>query len=210
MEKKPIDLMSCKWWSQGAFTYVGRIQEIKGLGYIISAWLKLHETYKEITPPLWICGGTPEDIQQFRNSLENKMDYKKLETSEEEQKLVWWGYLDFAGLSTLYLKTKVLVTHSQYEPGGRVLLEAMASAVPVIATPNGFAKDLIKNGQNGFLVKYGDVDNLSIKMEAFITNSQISKTLGENAKKTYLIQKKLWKCYQKQFEAYKKYGLSSF
>lgn len=209
-EQNPIELMSYKWWIQGAFTYVGRIQEIKGLNYIIVAWLNLYETYKELTPPLWICGGIPENIQSFRCELQNQLDFEKLQKSEAEQKLVWWGYIDFAGLSTLYLRTKVLVTHSQYEPGGRVLLEAMAAAVPVIATPNGFAKDLIINNENGFLVEYGNINELSQKMEIFIKDSKASEKLGKNAKNTYLDQKKLWKCYQQQFEVYNENGLNSF
>lgn len=210
IKQTPIDLMSYKWWLQGAYTYTGRIQKLKGVNHIIAAWIKLYEAYKEQTPPLWICGGTPEDIQTFRCELQQQLDFNMLKKAENEQKIVWWGYLDFAGLSTLYLRTKVLVTHSQYEPGGRVLLEAMAASVPVIATSNGFAKDLIKNGENGFLVEYGNVEELANKMEFFIGNPQDAEILGQNARKTYYTQKKLWKCYQRQFETYRKNGLTTF
>lgn len=207
---KPIELMNYKWWMLGAFTYVGRIQEIKGLQYIIAAWIELFKKYKESTPPLWICGGTPESIQSFRQGLKQFLNYNKLEDAEKEQKLVWWGYLDFAGICTLFLKTKVLVTHSQYEPGGRVLLEAMAASIPVIATPNGFAKDLIKNGENGFTVNFGDTEDLINKMELFIHHPEKTTYLGKNANITFLEQKNQWKCYEKQFQVYKKFGLDSF
>lgn len=207
---KPVELKKYKWWMQGAFTYVGRIQEIKGLHYIILSWLNLYEKYKQDTPPLWICGGTPENIADFRNYLSKHVNMDQIIACEKQQKIVWWGYLDFAGISALFLKTKVLVTHSLYEPGGRVLLEAMAASLPVIATPNGFAKDLIKDGINGYLVNYGDTNTLSERMEHFIKDVHISEQLGMEAKLTYLEQKELWKCYRKHFHAYVEYGLSSF
>lgn len=206
----PIELLNQKWWMQGAFIYVGRIQIIKGLHCIIAAWLELYKEYGDNTPPLWISGGIPEGIQVFREELHQYLDVCLLKQAESNQKVVWWGYLDFAGISTLFLKSKVLVTHSQYEPGGRVLLEAMAASIPVIATPNGFAKDLIINETNGFIVPYGDISALREKMSYFITNPQDAEILGRNARKTFLEQKKLWRCYEKQFYLYKKYGLDSF
>ena len=44
--------------------------------------------------------------------------------------------------------------HSKYEPGGRVSIEAMSAALPVIATPCGFAVDTIINWHTGFLVNW--------------------------------------------------------
>ena len=59
-EIKPIELIKYRWWMQGAYTYVGRLQKIKGLHHIIYAWLSLYKEYGDVTPPLWICGGTPK------------------------------------------------------------------------------------------------------------------------------------------------------
>ncbi len=47
---RTVELMKCSWWAQGAYTYVGRIQIIKGLHYIIAAWLQLYDEYGDYVP----------------------------------------------------------------------------------------------------------------------------------------------------------------
>lgn len=207
---KPVELIKCRWWTQGAYTYVGRLQKIKGLHHIIYAWLELYKQYKNDTPPLWICGGTPKNISNFRLEIKNYIDSDLLEECEKTQKIVWWGYLDSAGISTLFLKTRVFIMHSQYEPGGRVLLEALASSVPVIATANGFAKDIINNRYNGLLVEYGNIKELYLAMQYFMDETIPIVELKKNAKKTFLIQQEKWRCYSKHFEIYNELGLLSF
>ena len=207
---EPIELFKYKWWSQGAFTYVGRLQTIKGLHYIICAWLQLYEKYGSLTPPLWICGGTPNRILEFKKELSAFVEPNLLNKCEEIQKVVWWGYLDASGLSTLYLKTKALITHSQYEPGGRVLLEAFAASVPVVATYNGFAKDMINN-ENGVLVEYGDIDSLKSAMELFIKQDEVQQLkMKRCARKTFEVQLLKWNCYRRHFEIYYDMGLATF
>lgn len=207
---QPIELMKHRWWTQGAYTYVGRIEPLKGIPHIIAAWLRVYEKHGDITPPLWICGGSPDSISLLRTQLPAYVNVHLLEACEEQQKIVWWGYLDPAGISTLFLKTRVLVMHSQYEPGGRVLLEALAASIPVIATPNGFAKDMIRHGENGFLVPYGQIDALAAVMECAMQNTNLLLEMKEKAHSTYMEHNEKWRCYQKQFQVYQRLGLTSF
>src|ERR1700739_2261625 len=123
------------WWLDRCFLYVGRIAEAKGVPKILKAWLQLASELEGACPPLWLAGGTPDEIEAIRK----KADIDQLSKHDAEGKVKWWGYLDHAGLSTVLLKAHVLVTHSMYEPGGRVVLEALAQGILVIATPNGFA-----------------------------------------------------------------------
>lgn len=101
---------------------------------------------------------------------------------EEKGKLIWWGYLDENGISAIYTKTLALVTHSKYEPGGRVAIEAMCEGVPVLATPNGFALDTVQNWVNGFLISFGDIQTLTTRMEHFIKQPYLSNCMGYRAK----------------------------
>lgn len=198
----PISIADCKWWLQGAFTFIGRLEKVKGLDCIIIAWSNLFQKYQAETPPLWICGGSPVEIQKFRKNLFQYIDEKTIIYFENIQKIIWWGYLDAAGISTLFLKSNVLVTHSQYEAGGRVAIEAMSAGVPVIATKDGFAKDMIQNGYNGFLCEYGNVNRLSECMEYFILDKSKWCQMGENARITYQKFKLQWNCYNKIFTTY--------
>lgn len=172
-----------RWWSAGAYTFLGRMISIKGPLQIIQAWALLRERYGAATPPLWLIGGTPTQIANLREELLQLV--KCLPEYEAQHEIVWWGYLDQASISALFLKTLVLVTHSQFEAGGRVVLEAMCQGKPVIATPNGFAADYIQNHVNGFMVEYGDTKRLSRCMEYFIRQPYLTYTMGNAAKQTF-------------------------
>ncbi len=203
ISSKNTYLSNSNWWNQGAFLYMGRIKELKGIPIIIKAWYQLYQHYKEYTPPLWIAGGTPNAIQDMRELIEKNIS--ELSKLEESLKICWWGYLSPKSLSALFLKTSVLIAHSQYEAGGLVVIEAMSSGIPVIATPVGFAKDCIHNWKNGFLVPYQDVNILSRRMEHFILQPLLSQTLGSYAQKTYYYYIKKWSCFEKHLSVYEYY-----
>ena len=171
----------CEWWNKKAFTYTGRLSLDKGLHFIFQAWYLLLEKYQENCPPFWIIGGNPIDIEAMRSHLE--IPHNELTNLEKIGKLIWWGYLDENGVSAIYSRSLALITHSRYEPGGRVAVEAMCAELPVLATPNGFALDTINNWHNGFLIEYGDVESLAIRMEHFIRQPYLSNTMGYQAQK---------------------------
>lgn len=67
----------------------------------------------------------------------------------------------------LYPEFEVVVHFStRPEPFGRVILEAMASGVPVIAARAGGPMEIVADGTSGWLVTPGDVRTLAATMEA--------------------------------------------
>lgn len=188
------------FWAQKAFLYIGRMDRNKGLKHIFTAWNMLYNKYKDLCLPLWLAGGSIPEIEMIRSDFkEINPDLSKL---EQYGKVVWWGCIDPCGLSTVLLRTTVLLTHSLYEPGGRVVVEAMCEGVPVIATPNGFAKDTITDWYNGFLVKFGDVAALSDRMEHFIRQPYLSNILGHNAITAAREVMDSWQFIEKHLECY--------
>ncbi|MCR0349977.1 glycosyltransferase [Erysipelotrichaceae bacterium AF15-26LB] len=167
------------FWVYKAFTYYGRMDFNKGIPEIVKAWYIVLKKHNENCPPLWMIGGSLSEINTIRKEL--KKSIPDLPMLEKEYKIVWWGYLNQEGVSTILLKTLVIIMHSLYEPGGRVAVEAMCEGIPVIATPNGFARDTIKDWENGFLVNHGDINKLALKMEYFIRQPLLSNSLGMNA-----------------------------
>lgn len=188
------------WWYYGAFTYIGRIKYEKGLGNIIESWYQLYYKYKDNMPPLWIVGGQPDTITPLRDDFVKR--YPEFERLEKEMKICWWGYLTPASINAVLLKTSVVVTHSQYEAGGRVIIEALSAGKPVIATPTGFAADLIRDWKNGFLVSFDDIVLLKKRMEHFIKQPLITNPLGEYARISFQEASKHWYYYEKHRALY--------
>jgi len=67
------------------------------------------------------------------------------------------------------------------EEGTLGLLEAMACGVPVITTPAGVAKDIIKDGENGLLVDFDDKDGLKYLIKKLLDNPDLRNKLRKNA-----------------------------
>ncbi|MEI5583922.1 MULTISPECIES: glycosyltransferase family 4 protein [unclassified Agromyces] len=63
-----------------------------------------------------------------------------------------------------YHAADLFVLPSHYESSGLVFLEALACGLPVIATPVGFAPELIADGENGYLVD-GRADRIGARLK---------------------------------------------
>lgn len=187
---RELEISDGLWWNSGAFTYVGRITSIKGIDIIIKAWIELDKRFEKAIPPLWIIGNTPFEIEKFRRTLD--IPRNLLEEYEATRRIIWWGYLTPTAISTLYLKTSVLITHSAFEAGGRVIIEALCQGIPVISTNTGFGKDYITNWVNGFIVEYGNIEMLMLRMSHFVMNPMISSVLGKNARRTFQKIERNW------------------
>ena len=196
-------LAETNWWNNGAFTYTGRLKREKGVHYIAQAWRLLRDQYGDLVPPLWIIGGDIEMIERMRDIVHrlipDLLDY------ERNMQICWWGHLDSEAISGIYLKTIVFIAHSQYEAGGRVIIEAMSQKKPVIATPVGFAADFIHDWVNGFLVKFGDVEQLSKRMAHFVRQPILANTLGNSAKETIDRVRRSWNYYEQINAIYSKF-----
>lgn len=188
------------WTQLKAFLFVGRIHENKGIRQIILAWQYLYCKYGTGTPPLWIVGGTPQEIYTFKNNCIDNIVL--LNKSEKDYKLIWWGTLTSESISTLMSKSLVLVTHSKYEAGGNTILEAMAHALPVIATPYGFAKDYIRHNENGYIVKYDDIESLKVHMEYFIRQPYLTNYMGRVAAKDIQLVRRQWEFENQHLKMY--------
>lgn len=185
------------WWEKKAFVYVGRIHHNKGIHHIINAWIMLKEQYAEECPPLWIVGGTPAEINKFH--IEHNLH---LNLYEKNGSIIWWGRLNAEGISSLYTRALTLVMHSKYEPGGRVSIEAMCAALPVIATPYGFAADTIMDWHTGFLVDYGNEQKLAKRMSMFILQPYLADSMGYNAKIVALSLARKWNFMEHHINVY--------
>lgn len=70
---------------------------------------------------------------------------------------------------------------TSYETGPLPMLEAMAKGIPVIATRQGMAADLIEHGKNGLLC---EPDEFGEELKRLIADRDLQETLRRNARKT--------------------------
>jgi len=175
------------WWLRRAFTYVGRMDEAKGVGTILRAYANLASRYPHC-PSLWLVGGLPLEIDRLRSEYADLVGQL-----EQARRIEWWGYQAANAISGLLLRSVALVTHSRYEPGGRVVLEALAAGIPVIATPHGFARDLVSDWVTGFSVPFGDAALLEHRMEHFIRQPLLRNALGIRAKQAAADALNVWR-----------------
>ena len=85
--------------------------------------------------------------------------------------------------SVVYVQHSVEAFDGDSEGTPNSILEASAIALPVVATTHAGIQDIVTDGENGYLVKEGDVDAMSKKIIEIFSLPDVSKEIGENAKK---------------------------
>jgi glycosyltransferase involved in cell wall biosynthesis len=80
----------------------------------------------------------------------------------------------------------IFVLPSLTETSSLATMEAMASGLPVIATPVGSVKDYVEDGVNGFLFSRQDVDALAEKLHALLKSPKAREMVGAAARETIM------------------------
>ncbi len=86
---------------------------------------------------------------------------------------------DVAGLLSL---SNVAVLTSKMEANPVSLLEAMATATPVVATRVGSVPESVLDGQCGFLVPPDDIEALAKRIEVLFADCELAQGLGQQAR----------------------------
>ncbi|MEM4847437.1 MAG: glycosyltransferase family 4 protein [Thermosphaera sp.] len=95
---------------------------------------------------------------------------------------VFTGSLGIEELRYLYSCSHVLVLPSYFEAFGMVLIEAMASGLPVIGSKTGGIVDIVENGVNGYLFEKGSANDLAEKLYLVLSDEVLRKSLSINAR----------------------------
>ena len=149
---------------------VGRLEYQKGYDILINVWNIISKKY-----PNWILEIYGEGIE--RESLQNKINKLGLEKS-----FILKGTVK--NIQDKYLESSIYIMSSRFEGMPMVLLESMAYGLPVVSfdCPCG-PKDIIKDNEDGFLVKFGNIEQMAEKIEKLILDEEKRKFFGKNARK---------------------------
>ncbi len=92
-----------------------------------------------------------------------------------------------ADIAREYLASSVCALPSRWEGFGMVLTEAMACGVPCVAfdCPCGPA-DIVRHGEDGFLVPEGDVEGFARRLSQLMDNAGLRREMGVRARRNVL------------------------
>lgn len=85
-------------------------------------------------------------------------------------------------IEKIYLASDIFAMLSRFDTFGMAALEAMSASLPVIISNNVGAKDLVRDGINGFVVNRKDIDLISSKIE-FMLNKENRQNMAKEAYK---------------------------
>lgn len=144
--------------------YAGRLAEEKSLPELIDAFLNLERRFKNIQ--LLIVGDGP-----LRAELEAKLN-------NHSDDFAFTGIKKGTELAELYASADIFAFPSRTETFGQVVLEAMASALPVVGYDSPGVRDLVVSNQSGLLA---GLNNLKFEqaLEALLADKDLRLKYGK-------------------------------
>ncbi len=150
--------------------YVGRLEERKGLEYLLRAFPLIKKEIKDAK--LFVVG---------KGHLE---DYFKKLASKFGSDVEFVGYVPFEELPSFYAGCDVYCSPATGgEAFGIVLLEAMATGKPVCASRIEGYSEVIKDGENGLLFEPKNPQDIADKIIKILKDENLRKKLIENGLK---------------------------
>lgn len=108
---------------------------------------------------------------------------KKIQPPAGRLQVVGLGLLTHAELISAYQAADVYVSSSRHESFGKVLVEANAAGLPVVATATTGSQDIIDPGVNGYLAPVGDAAKLAERIVHLLENPELAKVMGERGQR---------------------------
>jgi glycosyltransferase involved in cell wall biosynthesis len=159
------------------FMCVGRLVELKRHGFLIEAFSKLIENQNAT---LMIVGDGPD-----RPALEDLVRRLSL-----EGRVLFLGFRE--DVADLLLAADCFALASRTEGLSYSIAEAMAAALPVVATNVGGNCELVVDGENGFLVDVDDLRGYSERLKRVLEDRELCRSFGrasrERAKRRFSLE----------------------
>jgi starch synthase len=125
--------------------FVGRITRQKGVTHLVDAISFLPPETQVV-----LCAGAP-DTPEIAEELRNKVASAR----QNHSRIVWIEKMVTKQEAIqLYSNCRVFCCPSVYEPFGIINLEAMACRAPVVASATGGIKEVVVDGETGYLVPF--------------------------------------------------------
>jgi len=155
--------------------FIGRLIDLKGVDYLIKATPEVLKRCPDINVLLVGSGPQKEYLMNLSKDLgvENRVVFIDKVAQDE--------ILKFYAIASVFVLPSIVNARGETEGLGVVLLEAMASGVPVIGSNVGGIPDIITDGETGLLATQKDHDDLADKIIKLLTDEELRKNVTENA-----------------------------
>jgi alpha-maltose-1-phosphate synthase len=97
---------------------------------------------------------------------------------EPRKGVTWFGRVNRERLNSLFAEATVFAMPSVCEPFGLAMIEAMSHALPVVGTTVDAMAEIVKEGDNGFLVPPGDSAMLAARLVELLADPALSQQMG--------------------------------
>ncbi len=145
--------------------HIGRFSPQKNHSLLLEAFSRALNHLS--TMELWLVGEGP-----LRSEIQNQVYARGL-----EKNVRFWGLR--SDIPELLAEADVVVLASDWEGVPLVVLEAMASGKPVVATAVGGVPELVEHGKTGFLIPPRDPQALAESLLHLAQNAELRREMGE-------------------------------
>lgn len=157
--------------------FVGRKEEAKGVGTLMEAMNQVWGKYPEAK--LILAGASTGYFErQYKNNWKKRCGTSiiSLDVITDEEK------------RDVFAACDIFVLPSCVESFGIVYLEAWISGKPVIGADIGSTRCVINDGEDGYLVRFGDAGSLAKRIIYLMANPGIGKEMGARGREKVLKQ----------------------
>jgi glycosyltransferase involved in cell wall biosynthesis len=148
------------------FLYLGRLVAPKGIEELCQAFIRF-------------AGDRPDVI--LRVAGWGTLETPLREKYRAQRNIEFTGPVFGAQKTKLFAESDILVVPSLIpEPFGIVVAEAYAHGLPVIASRTGGLPEIVREGETGFLVDPGSLEDLQTAMQKVYENSGCMDTMSGN------------------------------
>lgn len=150
--------------------FVGRLVKFKGVDILIKSFQMIKKTYPNIH--LYIAGNGPQGrkLKSLARKLNVHNEITFLNFLSEDEKL------------KMFKSADIFVVPSRIETFGIVVLEALASGAPVVASNVGGIPEILDNGKYGLLAEPENPEDFAQKIITLIKDKNLRDELREKGK----------------------------
>ena len=149
---------------------VGRLDYQKSFDRLILVWEKVREKMPDWRLDIFGQG-------EWREMLQKMIDERGLQDCVRLN-------APTKNIGKEYSESSMIVMSSHYEGFPMVMIEAMACGLPAVCFDFKCGpRDIIDEGENGLIVKDGDIEGLAEAIVKLMKDEELRKRMGENAKR---------------------------